>query len=112
MLGRLCLPCVPATPSLQDCAANDGDVPAAYVRLTEDPDPAVREKATDDWCAWEDATMSPETKGAGAAVFGGTEPERRLALVRIEDARHLGNERRLKSSWARSTGSQAVAASG
>jgi proline iminopeptidase len=57
------------------------DIVAAYARLAEDPDPAVRAKATDDWCAWEDAMMSPETNGA--AVFGGAEPERRVALVRI-----------------------------
>ena len=53
----------------------------AYARLTEDPDPAVREKATDDWCAWEDAMISPETRGA--AVYQGRPPEARLALVRI-----------------------------
>lgn len=62
-------------------AAGDGDIVAAYARLTEDPDPAVRAKAADDWCAWEDAMMSPETKGA--AVYQGRPPEARLALVRI-----------------------------
>jgi proline iminopeptidase len=59
----------------------DGDIVAAYARLAEDPDPTVREKATADWCAWEDAVLSPETKGA--AVFGGGPPTARLALVRI-----------------------------
>jgi proline iminopeptidase len=60
----------------------DGDIVAAYARLTDDPDPAVREKATADWCAWEDALLSWEAKG-GPAVFGGRPPAARLALVRI-----------------------------
>ena len=62
-------------------AAGDGDIVEAYARLTEDPDPAVREKATDDWCAWEDAMISSETRGA--AVYQSRPPEARLALVRI-----------------------------
>lgn len=36
------------------------DLVAAYARLTGHPDRAVREKATADWCAWEDAVVSPE----------------------------------------------------
>jgi proline iminopeptidase len=59
----------------------DGDIVAAYARLTEDPDAAVREKATADWCAWEDAVLSPEANGA--AVYSGRPLEGRLALVRI-----------------------------
>jgi proline iminopeptidase len=35
----------------------DGDLVAAYARLMEHPDPAVRDKAAADWCAWEDAVM-------------------------------------------------------
>jgi proline iminopeptidase len=35
----------------------DGDLAAAYARLLGDADPAVREKAARDWCAWEDAMM-------------------------------------------------------
>jgi proline iminopeptidase len=31
------------------------DLAAAYSRRLEDPDPAVRERAARDWCAWEDA---------------------------------------------------------
>jgi proline iminopeptidase len=42
----------------------DGDVVAAYARLMEHPDAAVRERATADWCAWEDTVLSGETKGA------------------------------------------------
>ena len=35
-------------------ADRDGDLAAAYSRLLHDPDPAVREQAASDWCAWED----------------------------------------------------------
>lgn len=60
----------------------EGDIVAAYARLTDDPDPAVREKATADWCAWEDAVLSHEVKG-GAPVYGSRPPAARLAMVRI-----------------------------
>jgi proline iminopeptidase len=60
----------------------DGDILASYARLTGDPDPAVREKATADWCAWEDAVLSPESK-TGAAPYAGRPLAARLALVRI-----------------------------
>jgi proline iminopeptidase len=60
----------------------DGDVVAAYARLMEHPDAAVREKATADWCAWEDTVLSGETKGA-AHPYGDRPPAARLALVRI-----------------------------
>lgn len=33
----------------------DGNLAAAYARLLNHPDAAVREKAAADWCAWEDA---------------------------------------------------------
>ncbi|RDI33651.1 proline iminopeptidase [Rhodococcus sp. AG1013] len=33
----------------------DSDLAAAYSRLLESSDPAVREQAARDWCAWEDA---------------------------------------------------------
>jgi len=32
----------------------DGDLAAAYGRLLQDPDPAVRERAARGWCDWED----------------------------------------------------------
>jgi proline iminopeptidase len=38
----------------------DGDLVAAYYRLVNDPDRAVREKAARDWCDWEDAVVSLE----------------------------------------------------
>jgi proline iminopeptidase len=64
---------VPGTP-------RDGDIVGAYARLMDHPDPAVREKAADDWSAWEDTVLSWETDGK---PFAGMSPERRLALVRI-----------------------------
>ncbi|MDJ1133029.1 prolyl aminopeptidase [Streptomyces iconiensis] len=60
----------------------EGDVVAAYARLTEHPDAAVRARATADWCAWEDAVLSGETSG-GARPYGDRPTEARLALVRI-----------------------------
>jgi len=65
----------PGTPS-------DGDVVAAYARLMEHPDAAVRERATADWCAWEDAVLSRETGGA-SNPYGDRPPAARLAFVRI-----------------------------
>lgn len=60
----------------------DGDILKAYARLVEDPDPVIREKATNDWCAWEDALLSHETRGK-FEVFAGRSSRDRLALVRI-----------------------------
>jgi proline iminopeptidase len=57
----------------------DGDVVAAYARLTEHPDAAVREKATADWCAWEDAVLSGETN----SVYQDRPKAAQLAFVRI-----------------------------
>jgi proline iminopeptidase len=56
------------------------DMLAAYARLTEHPDPAVREKATLDWCAWEDTVLSLEGFGG---VFSGRPGTAMLALVRL-----------------------------
>jgi proline iminopeptidase len=36
----------------------DGDLAAAYSRLLHHPDPAVREQAAIDWCAWEDTHVA------------------------------------------------------
>ncbi|MFD8967335.1 prolyl aminopeptidase [Streptomyces sp. NPDC059568] len=60
----------------------DGDLVAAYARLTESPDPAVRERATADWCAWEDAVLSQEPHGS-PAPYTDRPPADRLAFVRI-----------------------------
>ncbi|MDT0449710.1 prolyl aminopeptidase [Streptomyces hesseae] len=61
----------------------DGDVVAAYARLMEHPDTAIREKATADWCAWEDAVLSGETRGTAARPYADRPPRARIALVRI-----------------------------
>ena len=60
----------------------DGDVVGAYARLMAHPDPAVRERAADAWCAWEDAVVSGEAQ-APARPYGDRPPAARLALVRI-----------------------------
>jgi proline iminopeptidase len=60
----------------------EGDIVAAYARLTEHPDAAVREKATADWCAWEDAVLSGETHG-GSSPYSDRPSTARLAFVRI-----------------------------
>jgi proline iminopeptidase len=36
----------------------DGSLAEADSRLPADPDPAVRERAARDWCAWEDVHVS------------------------------------------------------
>ncbi|MEU8256824.1 prolyl aminopeptidase [Micromonospora inaquosa] len=66
---------VPDTP-------RNGDVVAAYASLMEHPDAAVRNKATVDWCAWEDTVLSGETGGA-SNPYGDRPPAARLAFVRI-----------------------------
>jgi proline iminopeptidase len=38
--------------------ARGGSLVEAYSRLLHDPDPAVREQAAADWCAWEDTHVS------------------------------------------------------
>ena len=60
----------------------DGDIIGAYAGLTEHPDASVREKATADWCAWEDAVLSGET-GDKSSPYGGRPLAAQLALVRI-----------------------------
>lgn len=39
-------------------AERDGSLVEAYSRLLHDPDPAVRDKAAKDWCAWEDTHVA------------------------------------------------------
>ncbi|MGC0419865.1 prolyl aminopeptidase [Embleya sp. AB8] len=62
--------------------AERDDLVAAYARLVSDPDPAVRERATFDWCAWEDAVVAGEPNGT-PTPYGGRDPKARAALVRI-----------------------------
>ena len=54
----------------------------AYSRLMESPDPAVRERATAEWCAWEDTVLSQEPNGS-PHPYGDRPPASRQALVRI-----------------------------
>jgi proline iminopeptidase len=63
-------------------ASDDGDLVAAYARLVESPDPAVREKATWDWLTWEDAVVSLEEQGT-PGVYSDRTLEEALAFVRI-----------------------------
>lgn len=63
-------------------ASRDSDLVAAYARLTDHPDTAVREKAAADWCAWEDAVLSAETGGA-YNLYGDRPSPARLSFVRI-----------------------------
>jgi proline iminopeptidase len=63
-------------------AERDGDLVAAYARLLENPDPAVRTKAAADWVTWEDAVISLEPKGVPNA-YSSRPPDALLAFVRI-----------------------------
>jgi proline iminopeptidase len=63
-------------------ADRDGDLVAAYAQLLEHPDADVRERATRDWLAWEDAVISLEAKGSPGA-YSDRPPEAALALARI-----------------------------
>ena len=46
-------------------ADRDGNLAEAYARLLHDPDPAVREQAAVDWCAWEDTHVSLVSRATG-----------------------------------------------
>ena len=63
-------------------AERDGNLVAAYARLVESPDAAVRKQATWDWLAWEDAVISLEENGAPGA-YSDREELAALAFVRI-----------------------------
>ncbi|GAA1938253.1 prolyl aminopeptidase [Kitasatospora viridis] len=60
----------------------DGDLLAAYSRLMENPDRAVRAKAAADWLAWEDAVISGEPNNSPGMYSDRTEDEQ-IAFVRI-----------------------------
>ncbi|MFD7587525.1 prolyl aminopeptidase [Kitasatospora sp. NPDC059811] len=60
----------------------DGDLLAAYARLMENPDRAVREKAAADWLAWEDAVISNEPNGS-PGMYSAREVDEQIAFVRI-----------------------------
>jgi proline iminopeptidase len=61
-------------------AERDGDLAAAYNRLMEDPDPAVRERAARAWCEWEKA-IDVSAPSSGPSRYD--DPVFRTAFVRI-----------------------------
>ncbi|MGR8011986.1 prolyl aminopeptidase [Streptomyces hypolithicus] len=63
-------------------ADRDGDLISAYARLVSDPEPEVRDRATAEWCAWEDAVLSLEPSGS-ARPYGDRPSAARVAMVRI-----------------------------
>ena len=60
----------------------DGDLLAAYSRLMENPDRAVRAKAAAEWLAWEDAVVSGEPNGT-PGMYSDREVDDQIAFVRI-----------------------------
>ncbi|MDH6108745.1 proline iminopeptidase [Kitasatospora sp. MAP12-15] len=60
----------------------DGDLLAAYARLMENPDRAIREKAAADWLTWEDAVISDEPNGL-PGMYSNQEVDAQIAFVRI-----------------------------
>ncbi|MCO1657767.1 prolyl aminopeptidase [Pseudonocardia humida] len=63
-------------------AEGAGALLAEYVRMLDDPDPAVREHATREWAAWEDAVMGGEP-GGDANPFSDKPGRDLAAMVRI-----------------------------
>ena len=59
----------------------DGSLAVGYSWLMESSDPAVREKAARDWCAWEDAVLSLEPNPK--VLMSGKDIEAMIAFVRI-----------------------------
>lgn len=59
----------------------DGDLVEAYYRLLNDPDPAVRARAAQDWCTWESAleSIDPDAKREPRRL----EPAFQMAFARI-----------------------------
>ncbi|SDY13998.1 proline iminopeptidase [Modestobacter sp. DSM 44400] len=62
-------------------ADRNGDLSAAYSRLLHDPDPAVRAKAAQDWCDWEDVhvSLAPDAE----PYLSVADPGFQLGLTRI-----------------------------
>ncbi|MFJ9807292.1 prolyl aminopeptidase [Streptomyces sp. NPDC101158] len=56
------------------------DLLGAYAARMNHPDRAVRERAAADWCAWEDAVLSPEGQGT---PYTDRVDDTRLGFVRI-----------------------------
>jgi proline iminopeptidase len=62
-------------------AERDGDLVAAYHRLLNDPDPAIRVRAARHWCSWEDAVVSLEPGYEPNPRYD--DPHFRMAFARI-----------------------------
>ncbi|RFU86559.1 prolyl aminopeptidase [Streptomyces triticagri] len=60
----------------------DGDLLAAYARLMESPDRAVRQAAAAHWLAWEDAVVSGEPNGR-PGMYSDRDADAQIAFVRI-----------------------------
>ncbi|MCX4744440.1 prolyl aminopeptidase [Kitasatospora sp. NBC_01287] len=60
----------------------DGNLLAAYSRLMENPDRAIREKAAAGWLAWEDAVITNEPNGK-PGMYSDREVDAQIAFVRI-----------------------------
>jgi proline iminopeptidase len=58
-----------------------GDQVAAYHGLLADPDPEVRDRAAEAWCAWEDAVVSPGPDAPPNPRYA--DPRFRMAFARI-----------------------------
>jgi proline iminopeptidase len=64
-------------------ADRDGDLRAATGRFLEDPHPRVRERAANEWIAWEDAVISAEPHGKPNAYSARFDAPSLQAFVRI-----------------------------
>ncbi len=62
-------------------ADRDGDLVGAYARLLASPEVDVREKAARDWCAWEEAIVSIETRGVPNPRYA--DPRFRMGFARL-----------------------------
>jgi proline iminopeptidase len=62
-------------------AERDGNLAAAYHRLLEGPDLAVREQAARDWCAWEDTHVATHPGYQPSPRYA--DPRFRLGFARI-----------------------------
>jgi proline iminopeptidase len=62
-------------------AERDGDLVAAYARLLNDRDAAVRERAARDWCRWEDAHVATGPDAKPSLRYD--DPKFRMAFARL-----------------------------
>jgi proline iminopeptidase len=62
-------------------AARSGSLPDAYARLLHDADPAIREKAARDWCAWEDSHVATHPDHRPDPRYD--DPRFRMAFARL-----------------------------